>query len=237
MAAFSKLDRLSTQQVTWFYNNFYEYGFSKSIAAEANKQAAFLTGKEAGGWPIEIGGLVKNPRTIDLFELLKSFQMEERSYRHRCVEAWAIAAPWVGFPVSQLVDFLEPQAGATHIKFTSFMNTKKSLVQKDGNGYPWPYVEGLTLEEARNELTFLAVGSYQEPLKPQLGAPVRLLVPWKYGFKSIKSISKIELVAAEPLNWWQEISENSDHPFTVCSVAHWHCIWIARSSKYPCRRQ
>ena len=168
----------------------------------------FLAGKEPGGWPVEITGLVANPMTIDVYELLESFQMEERDYRHRCVEAWSIAVPWVGFPLSRLIEYLQPKEGATHIKFTSFLNTDKSKIQQQGRGYKWPYVEGLTLEEARNELAFIAIGSYQQALPPQMGPPIRLVVPWKYGFKSIKSISKIELVGEEPLNWWKEISPN-----------------------------
>ena len=194
-------------QVVWGYNNFYEFGFSKYVAESAGEQKEFLAGNEPGGWPIEISGMVASPQTIDVSDLLAYFQMEERDYRHRCVEAWSIAVPWVGFPLSRLVDWLQPKDGAKYIKFTSFKDTKRSKIQKEGSGYNWPYVEGLTLEEARNELAFIAIGSYQQALKPQMGPPIRLVVPWKYGFKSIKSISKIELVAEEPLNWWKEISE------------------------------
>lgn len=172
------------------YNNYYEFGTSKSISEEANKHADFL---EADGWFIDISGLVENPMTLNVEALIGQVQLEERMYRHRCVEAWSITSPWIGFPLSKLLDMVRPLPEAGIVRFVSWQDSKHSSTQLT-TSYPWPYTEALTMEEARNELTMLTVGNFQKPLTPSQGAPIRLTVPWKFGYKSIKSIEQISFI-------------------------------------------
>jgi sulfoxide reductase catalytic subunit YedY len=182
------------------YNNFYEFGEDKDVveAAQALKVAP---------WTIAIGGMVKTPRTLGLEDLLKQVKVEERVYRHRCVEAWAMTVPWTGFPLADLVKLAEPLGSATYLKFTT-QTDPKTMPGLHKPWYPWPYVEGLTVQEAMNELAFLSVGLYGKTLPPQDGAPIRLTVPWKYGFKSAKSIVKIEFTDQQPLNFWQQLQDS-----------------------------
>jgi methionine sulfoxide reductase catalytic subunit len=185
------------------YNNYYEFGLTKDIVEEANKHADFLAPES---WYIDISGLVENPMTLDVAALISQIQLEERLYRHRCVEAWSITAPWVGFPLSKVLDMVKPQPNATLVQFVSWKNLTVSEVQAT-KSYPWPYTEALTIEEAKNELTMLTVGAFGKPLTPQQGAPIRLTVPWKYGFKSIKSIEQITFRADSEGNrrtFWSE---------------------------------
>lgn len=172
------------------YNNYYEFGTTKSIADEANANAEFL---EPDGWFIDISGLVKNPMTLNVEALINNMQLEERMYRHRCVEAWSITSPWIGFPLTKLLDMVQPLPEAGIVQFISWQNTMHSKTQITSR-YPWPYTEALTMAEARNELTMLTVGNFQKPLTPSQGAPIRLTVPWKFGYKSIKSIEKINFL-------------------------------------------
>lgn len=182
------------------YNNFYEFGESKSIsdAAQALKVAP---------WTIEIAGLVKTPRTIGYDDLLKQMKLEERVYRHRCVEAWAMTVPWIGFPLADLVKLAEPLGSATYVKFTTLADAKR-MPGLHKPWYPWPYTEGLTMQEAMNDLAFLSVGLYGKTLPPQNGAPIRLNVPWKYGFKSAKSIVKVEFVTEQPRTFWEALQDS-----------------------------
>ena len=165
------------------YNNYYEFGTSKSIVAPAQ---ALVTDP----WSIRIEGMVATPRTIGLDELLKQVKLEERLCRFRCVEAWAMTVPWTGFPLAELLRIAEPQAGAKYVVFNTLADEKIMPGLREGF-YPYPYTDGLTMAEAANELAFLAVGMYGKTLPPQNGAPIRLVTPWKYGFKQVKSIVKV----------------------------------------------
>jgi len=176
------------------YNNFYEFSTSKSGVAYAAK--GFVTKP----WTVSVSGLVNNPRTFDLDELLK-FPLEERVYRLRCVEGWSMVIPWIGFPLKSLLDKVEPTSDAKYVAFQTLLDPTRMPLQRTGV-LEWPYVEGLRLDEAMHPLTILATGLYGETLPPQDGAPIRLVVPWKYGFKSIKSIVKITLVANQPPTTW-----------------------------------
>ncbi len=182
------------------YNNFYEFGDSKSIAdaAQALKVAP---------WTIQLSGMVSTPRTFALDDLLKKVSLEERLYRHRCVEAWAMTVPWIGFPLADLVKLAEPLGSASYVKFTTLADPK-TMPGLHKPWYPWPYTEGLTMQEAMNELAFLSVGMYGKTLPPQNGAPIRLTVPWKYGFKSAKSIVRVEFTDKRPATFWEQLQES-----------------------------
>lgn len=192
------LDRdLTQERVAATYNNFYEFGSHKQIAAAA--QALKIR-----PWQVRIDGMVREPRTIEIDDLIGRVPLEERLYRHRCVEAWAMAVPWSGFPLAALVEFAEPLGSAKYVRFETFLDPSMASGQRQ-SWYPWPYVEGLTMAEATNELVFLATGVYGKPLPKQMGAPLRLVVPWKYGFKSIKSITRISFTDQRPKTFWEAI--------------------------------
>ena len=176
------------------YNNFYEFDTSKGGVASAAK--GFVTQP----WAIAVEGLVNKPTVFDLDELLK-FNLEERIYRLRCVEGWSMVIPWIGFPLYKLLEKVEPTSQARYVAFQTLLDPERMPLQRTGV-LEWPYVEGLRLDEAMHPLTILATGLYDEKLPPQNGAPIRLVVPWKYGFKSIKSVVKITLVAGEPPTTW-----------------------------------
>ena len=180
------------------YNNFYEFTTNKEAVA---KQAQDLT---TSPWAVTVGGLVNKPKTFDLDELL-AFTQEERIYRLRCVEAWSMVIPWVGFPLAKLLEAVEPKSSAQYVRFETLYDPEQMPAQTN-SAYEWPYVEGLRLDEAMNDLAILATGLYGKSLLPQSGAPVRLVVPWKYGFKSIKSIVKIDLVEEMPVSLWMAAS-------------------------------
>ena len=182
------------------YNNFYEFDTSKDGVAYAAK--GFVTRP----WTVAISGMVNKPRTFDLDELLK-FDQEERVYRLRCVEGWSMVIPWIGFPLYKLLEKVEPNSQAKYVAFQTLLDPKRMPNQNTGV-LEWPYVEGLRLDEAMHPLTILATGLYGQTLPPQDGAPLRLVVPWKYGFKSIKSIVKITLVADQPPTTW-----NNETPY------------------------
>ncbi|MES0360113.1 MAG: protein-methionine-sulfoxide reductase catalytic subunit MsrP [Anaerolineales bacterium] len=176
------------------YNNYYEFTISKENVAKLSKD--FSTSP----WKIEVGGLVNNPKTYDLDDLNK-FTQQERIYRLRCVEAWSMVIPWMGFPLADLLNEVEPTSSAKYVRFETIYDPDQ-MPGQNNNGYKWPYIEGLRIDEAMNDLTILATGLYGESLLPQSGAPVRLVVPWKYGFKSIKAIVKIDLVDEMPTSLW-----------------------------------
>ncbi len=191
---------ITPESVTSVYNNFYEFGSQKTISGAA--QALKIR-----PWSITIDGMVDNPQTIDFDDLVRKIPLQERLYRHRCVEAWAMAVPWTGFPLADLVKYAGPQSGAKYVRFETFEDSDVASGQRQF-WYPWPYVEGVTMDEAMNELAFIATGIYGKPLLKQYGAPIRLVLPWKYGFKSIKSIVKISLTDQRPVGFWESIGPN-----------------------------
>jgi sulfoxide reductase catalytic subunit YedY len=200
-----KLDRpLTDAKYSTTYNNFYEFGTGKTIWQDA--QAL-----KVEPWTIKIDGMVEKPVTIGFDDLVKQMPLEERLYRHRCVEAWSMAVPWTGFAMAKFVDFARPLGSATYVKMTTFMDPSMAPGQR-AFFYPWPYVEGLTMAEARNELAFLVTGMYGKPVPKQDGAPLRLAVPWKYGFKSVKSIAHFEFTDKRPNSFWEAL-QSSEYGF------------------------
>jgi sulfoxide reductase catalytic subunit YedY len=183
------------------YNNYYEFSLSKTGVAPAAQD--FKTSP----WQVAVGGLVDNPHTYAMDEILSKFPSEERIYRMRCVEAWSMVIPWSGFPLAKLLNEAGPQSEAKYVRFETLYDPQQMPGQKDPI-LDWPYVEGLRLDEAMHDLTILATGIYGKPLPPQDGAPIRLVVPWKYGFKSIKSIVKIVLVTEMPVSAWMKEAPN-----------------------------
>ena len=181
------------------YNNFYEFGTAKDDPA---KYAGQLTVKP---WSIKIDGMVDNPGDYALEDILAKMVVEERIYRFRCVEAWSMTIPWSGFALKKILSFVEPKISAKFLRFETFFDPDVAPGQKQ-NWYPWPYVEGITIDEAKNDLSFLATGIYGKELPNQNGAPLRLVLPWKYGFKSIKSIVKISFVDKKPQGMWERIA-------------------------------
>jgi sulfoxide reductase catalytic subunit YedY len=193
-----RLDRdLTEERVATTYNNFYEFGSSKTIWRAAQSLPI-------RPWEIRVDGMVEQPRTIAIDDLLGAMMIEERLYRHRCVEAWAMAVPWTGFPIKDFIAWARPTAGAKYLRFETFMRPEVASGQR-ASWYPWPYIEGLTLEEGMNDLALFATGVYGKPLPKQMGAPIRLVTPWKYGFKSVKSIVRISFVDQRPVSFWEQL--------------------------------
>ena len=199
------LDRpVTEEELAVTYNNFYEFGSHKQIWRAAQS----LIVKP---WSLKIDGLVAQEREIDAEELIRAMPVEERLYRHRCVEAWAMAVPWTGFPLKALIDWAEPLGSAKYVRFETFEDSSVAPGQRQF-WYPWPYVEGLTMAEASHDLSLIATGLYGKPMPKQNGSPIRLVVPWKYGFTSIKSIARISFVEERPLSFWEEI-QGSEYGF------------------------
>jgi len=190
-------DPATPYELVTTFNNFYEFSFDKRGVALLAKDYP------TDPWTVQVGGLVNNPKTYGLEDLLKRFAQEERIYRLRCVETWSMVIPWLGFRLADLLKEVEPTSQARYVRFESVYDPEHMPGQKVGS-FNWPYVEGLRLDEAMHELTILATGLYGKPLLPQNGAPIRLVVPWKYGFKSIKSIVKIDLVEDMPTSLWMD---------------------------------
>jgi len=200
-----KLDRpITDEKINGHFNNFYEYGTSKDVADAAQRL-------QIRPWTVKIDGMVEKPVEIGIDELMKKMTLEERTYRHRCVEAWGMAIAWTGFPFKKLVDFARPLGSAKYVQMETFLDPKMAPGQRM-RWYPWPYVEGLTMAEATNDLAFLATGAYGHPLAKVQGAPLRLAVPWKYGFKSIKSIVRFSFVEKRPVGLWERI-QSSEYGF------------------------
>jgi methionine sulfoxide reductase catalytic subunit len=192
------LDRpLTPAKYSENYNNFYEFGTDKAIADDA--QALKIR-----PWTVKIDGLVEKPFTIGIDDLLKKMPLEERLYRHRCVEAWSMAVPWSGFPMAAFVAFAKPLSAAKYVRMETFLDPAEASGQKQF-WYPWPYVEGVTTAEANNELAFMVTGMYGKPVPKSDGAPLRLALPWKYGFKSIKSIVRVSFTDKRPVSFWQTV--------------------------------
>ncbi|MDP6567654.1 MAG: protein-methionine-sulfoxide reductase catalytic subunit MsrP [Alphaproteobacteria bacterium] len=193
-----RLDRELTDEAdAGTYNNFYEFGSHKRISEAA--QALQIR-----PWTVTFDGMVEQPRSVGIDSLLQAMQLEERLYRFRCVEAWSMAVPWTGFPMRALLDFARPLSSAKYVVMQTFNDAKMASGQKQF-WYPWPYTECLTIAEAANELTFLVTGVYGKPLPKQFGAPLRLATPWKYGFKSVKSIVRFQFTDQRPVTFWEKI--------------------------------
>jgi sulfoxide reductase catalytic subunit YedY len=194
-------DPLTSFEAVTTYNNYYEFTVDKEGVAPMAQN--FTTTP----WTVEVGGLVNKPKTYAIEDLLTQFPQEERIYRLRCVEGWSMVIPWTGFQLNKLLDEVEPTSQAKYVRFTSVMRPEEMPGQRS-DWYAWPYTEGLRLDEAMNDLTLLVTGVYGKPLPPQNGAPFRLAVPWKYGFKSSKAIVKIELVEEQPTTLWMAAAPN-----------------------------
>jgi methionine sulfoxide reductase catalytic subunit len=190
----------SYEQIT-NYNNFYEFTTSKEGVA------SLAAGLVTSPWQVQVEGMVRNPGTYDIGDLRKQFDQEERIYRLRCVEGWSMVIPWNGFSLNKLLKIVEPTSDAQYVRFTTLFDPNQMIGQKALN-FAWPYTEGLRLDEAMHDLTLMATGLYGKSLLPQNGAPFRLVVPWKYGFKSIKSIVKIELTDQMPVSLWMNAAPN-----------------------------
>ena len=198
------------------YTNYYEFSTSKTQPTKLAE--GFITSP----WTVRVDGFVNNPREFDIDEIKNLIEQEERIYRMRCVEAWSMVIPWIGFPLKRLLDLVEPTSDAKYVRFETIYDPAQMPGQNNPS-YPWPYIEGLRLDEAMHDLTLLSTGIYGKDLTPQNGAPIRLVVPWKYGFKSIKSIVRIDLVSEMPTSLWMavgpteygfyaNVNPNVDHP-------------------------
>ena len=205
------------------YNNFYEFSTTKEAVNPLSQD--FTTEP----WTVEVFGLVNNPKTYGIEDLLK-FPQEERVYRLRCVEAWSMVIPWNGFPLASLLKEVEPTSDAKYVRFETVYRPEEMPGQKSPF-YPWPYQEGLRLDEAMHDLTLLATGLYGMPMPNANGAPIRLVVPWKYGFKSIKSIVKIELTAEQPSTLWSAVGPNEYGFYSNVNPDRAHPRWSQASER------
>jgi len=197
---------ITPEDINGHYNNFYEYGTSKSVAGPAD---AML---ETRPWTVALDGMVEAEQTVDIDTLIRAMPLEERVYRHRCVETWSMTIPFTGFPMSALVNYARPLSGAAYVRMETFYDPGMAPLQRQPF-YPWPYVEGLTMAEAMNDLTFLVTGTYGHPMAKVHGAPLRLSTPWKYGFKSVKSIVKFTFTDERPVSFWEELSDGQEYGF------------------------
>ncbi len=215
---FSTNEKETPLQDITHYNNFYEFGTRKDQPAELAKN--FRTSP----WEITVGGDVGKPKTFDLDAIMKIAPLEERIYRHRCVEGWSIVVPWIGYSLSALLKQVEPLSNARYVAFQSYYD-KQQMPQGKWAGIDLPYVEGLRMDEAQNSLALLCVGLYGETLPNQNGAPVRLVLPWKYGFNSIKSIAKITLVEKQPPTTWNKYAPREYGFYSNVNPAVDHPRW------------
>jgi len=206
------------------YNNFYEFSENKEAVNKLSKDF------KSHPWTVEVYGLVNKPKTYAIEDLLKKFQQEERIYRLRCVEAWSMVIPWMGFPLASLLKEVEPTSDAKFVRFETLMDTKQ-FPREGSHLYPWPYQEGLRLDEAMHDLTILATGLYGQSLPTPNGAPIRLVVPWKYGFKSIKAIVKIELVDKQPGTFWKRINRKEYGFYSNVNPNQPHLRWTQVSER------
>jgi sulfoxide reductase catalytic subunit YedY len=206
------------------YNNFYEFSMMKEAVNPLSR------GFTAEPWTVEVHGLVNRPKMYAVEDLLSKFPQEERIYRLRCVEAWSMVIPWMGFPLASLLKEVEPTSDAKFVRFETVYRPEEMPGQKSPF-YPWPYQEGLRLDEAMHDLTLLATGLYGEPMPNPNGAPIRLVVPWKYGFKSIKSIVKIELTAQQPSTLWSAVGPNEYGFYSNVNPDRPHPRWSQASER------
>ena len=210
---------ISPESVTAGYNNYYEFTLEKQRVGELAAQF------DSRPWQMEVRGLVEKPLKFDVDDLLKRFPLEERVYRLRCVEAWSIVVPWVGFPLAKFVEWARPAAKAKYLRMVSFLRPGQCPGQREQTWYPWPYFEGLRLDEATNEMAFLVVGSYGHLLPNQNGSPLRLAVPWKYGYKSIKGITRFEFTDKQPPTFWNQLAPNEYDFLSNVNPAKPHPRW------------
>jgi sulfoxide reductase catalytic subunit YedY len=203
------------------YNNFYEFTTNKAVDAEALKIRP---------WTVRIDGMVEKPMTVGIDDLLRKMPLEERLYRHRCVEAWSFTVPWDGFAMAAFVALCKPLSSAKYVRMETFLDPATAPGQKQF-WYPWPYVEGLTIAEANNELAFMVTGMYGKPSPKQDGAPLRLAVPWKYGFKSIKSIVRVSFTDQRPVSYWQTLASDEYGFWANVNPAVPHPRWSQESER------
>jgi len=206
------------------YNNYYEFSTDKKAVAR------LAEGYPTSPWEVQVGGLVNKPKTFSLDDL-QSFEIEERIYRLRCVEAWSMVIPWNGFPLHKLLNNVEPKAEAKFVRFETIYDPEGMPGFKKNPWYQWPYIEGLRLDEAMHDLTLMATGLYRKDLLPQNGAPLRLVVPWKYGFKSIKSIVKIDLVDTMPVSLWMAAAPDEYGFFANVNPQVDHPRWSQKTER------
>ena len=198
------------------YNNFYEFGTDK---ADPKANAGKLHTRP---WTVKIEGLVNKPQTVDIDSLMRYKPLEDRTYRFRCVEAWSMIIPWVGYPLAELIKFADPKPGAKFVQFYSLADRNQMDLP---SGFDWPYTEGLRMDEAMHPLTLLTFGSYGQTLENQQGAPVRVIIPWKYGFKSAKSIVRIKFTDKQPVTTWNDISAQEYGFYANVNPSHDHPRW------------
>jgi sulfoxide reductase catalytic subunit YedY len=220
--AFNPGRAVTEEKYATTYNNYYEFGESKNIwqDAQALKQRP---------WTIKLDGMLAQPRTIGIDDLLKQVSQEERIYRHRCVEAWAMTVPWTGFPLSQLLKVAEPLGSAKYVVFETAQD--KVMSGLNAPFYPWPYVEGVTIDEAANDLAFISTGLYGKSLPSQNGGPIRLTLPWKYGFKSAKAIVKVTFTDKRPKTFWEDIGPSEYGFWANVNPAVSHPRWSQASER------
>lgn len=220
-----QLDRdMTPEDDATTYTNFYEFGSSKNIWRKAKRL-------KPDPWQVTIDGMVEKTIKIDASDLIAQLgDQEERLYRHRCVEAWAMAVPWTGVPLEKLVKFARPAGGAKYLRFETFLDPDIAPGQRQ-RWYPWPYVEGITMAEASNELPLLVTGIYGKALPNQNGAPLRLVLPWKYGFKSIKSISRITFTDERPVSFWEDLQAKEYGFWANVNPAFDHPRWSQKTER------
>ncbi|TCK28830.1 sulfoxide reductase catalytic subunit YedY [Ancylobacter aquaticus] len=225
--AFTAGDRpITPEEISGNYNNFYEFGSERSAYQIADVAARM----PRRPWTVKIDGLVEQPREVGIDDLIRAMSLEERIYRHRCVEAWSMTVPWTGFSVKDFVAYAKPLSGAKYVRFETFMNPEVALGQRRFI-YPWPYIDGLSMAEANNDLAFLVTGIYGKPAPNQFGAPLRLAVPWKYGFKSVKSIVRISFVAERPVGLWEQVQGREYGFWANVNPAVSHPRWSQASER------
>ncbi len=210
---------ITPEAITAGFNNYYEFTVEKRRVAELAEQF------QSRPWQIEVRGLVEKPLKFDVDDLLKRFPLEERIYRLRCVEAWSIVVPWIGFPLAKFVEWAKPTAKAKFLRMVSVLRPGQCPGQREQTWYPWPYFEGLRLDEATDELAFLVVGSYGHILPNSNGSPLRLAVPWKYGYKSIKAITRFEFTDKQPPTFWNTLVPNEYDFLSNVNPAKPHPRW------------
>jgi len=220
-------EAVNSREAITNYNNFYEFTTNKDGVAKAAE------GFKTSGWKIEVGGLCHKPKTFDLDDIRRISAPEERIYRMRCVEAWSMVVPWAGYSLSKLLAKVEPMGDAMYVAFETLLDPER-MPNQSTNVLKWPYVEGLRMDEAMHPLALLTTGLYGHELPPQDGAPVRMIIPWKYGFKGIKSIVKITLTAMQPPSTWQQYAPKEYGFFANVNPTHDHPRWSQASEQRIC---
>jgi methionine sulfoxide reductase catalytic subunit len=218
-------DPITEEWAATGYNNFYEFGTDKQ--AVKNRVGKFVVSP----WQIKVGGLVEKPLTLDLDDLLKRMPLEERVYRFRCVEAWAMTVPWTGFPLASLIKLADPKPNAKFVRFVTVQRPDQMPGIPEQNWYPWPYFEALRIDEAMNPLALVVTGLYGKPLPKQNGAPVRIITPWKYGYKSIKSIVEINFTDKQPSTFWNRLQPAEYGFYSNVNPKKPHPRWSQASEK------